>query len=111
MSNKKQIGYCLVLWLAILPLCGLAEEVLSLGEISSNLLGPVGLLANVGYKIFYVLGAGFILGSGLRYRAHRINPNEVRFGEVLFLLVLGVLLVLLPFIMNLSQGASILQDQ
>jgi hypothetical protein len=82
-----------------------------LGTISTNLLeGPIGTLAELSYKVCYLIGVGLLMTAGIRYRKHRQNPNQVRMGEVIMLLLLGLALFLLPLLLHVSLGAQILDD-
>ena len=76
-----------------------------------GLLEPVGLVAFLGIKLFYVLGAGLLMSGGIRYRAYRQNPSQVRLSEVLLLLLLGTGLVLAPLLMQHADGAIILEGR
>ena len=43
-------------------------------------------------------GVGMILGAFLQYKAHRDNPSQVRLGTPIFLLIVGIILIILPYI-------------
>lgn len=80
----------------------------SIATLSDGLLGPVGTLAGIMYKISYIIAAGLFVGAIVRYRQHKQNPNRVRFGEVVFYLIFSIILAILPFIVQYSTGAQIL---
>ena len=82
----------------------------SLGGIAGNIMHPLSILSEIGIKIFLILGVGFLMAAAIRYRGHRANPNHVRMGEVLMLLILGLVLIVSPLLINQSQGAKILDN-
>lgn len=90
--------------LAFLPSIVFAADV-SLGQLSTSLMGPVSVLADLMYKICYVLGAMFLLGSVLQYKNHRDNPSQVPISRPILLLVFGLILIGFPFFAQLSSGA------
>jgi len=91
------------LWV-FLPSVAFADDV-SLGQLSTNLMGPVSVLAELLYKICYVLGAMFILGSVLQYKNHRDNPSQIPISRPILLLVFGLIFIGFPFFAQLSSGA------
>ena len=109
-------------WLGLLTLLSLCSGVAfanntpipsnmaSVGELSTNLMGPVGMMAHIGYTICYILGAGLLVTAGLRYAQYRKNSNQVRLGEVFAALTFALVLIILPLIFQLSQGAGLLPE-
>ena len=75
---------------------------MSLGQLAEATAEPINMLTKIFEDVSLVAGICFIVGALLQYRAHRINPSQVRLGAPIFLLILGVVLILLPFVGNLT---------
>lgn len=81
----------------------------SLGQLSTQLLnGPVSVLGNFLYIVFYVAGGMMIGGSLIQYKAHRDNPLQVPISRPIFMLILGLVLVATPFAIRLTVGGSLI---
>lgn len=70
----------------------------SLGEVAENILGPTAYLTQFIVFGCYILGVGLILGSVVQYRNHRQNPKLVPLTTPVLLLLLGIVLLVLPYI-------------
>lgn len=70
----------------------------SLGDVANWALGPVNGLGKVLGYMCLIGGIGMILGAFLQYRAHRENPSQVRLSTPVFLLIVGVFLIILPYV-------------
>lgn len=71
---------------------------MSLGRVAENLMEPVGLLADFVQTGCFIIGASFIFASLIKYFEHRRSPLMVHISTVVFLLIAGIVLVLLPFL-------------
>jgi|GEM_PF-745033 len=78
------------------------------GQVVNNILNPVSGFTDAFYKICYVLGGMLIVGSGIQYNLYRKNPVQVRLSNVFFLLIVGLVVVCLPFIVQLSSSSKII---
>lgn len=105
---KNKLFYLLtVISLYHLPLTAKAATTpLTLGQASNKVLEPVSVLADVMYKICYVLGSTLVLGSFIQYKAHRDNPSQVRLSQPIFLLIVGLVLIALPYLAQYSDAAN-----
>jgi hypothetical protein len=70
----------------------------SLGEMADWAMGPVNGLGKIFGYICLIGGIGMILGAFLQYQAHRENPSQIRLSTPVFLLVVGLILLILPFV-------------
>lgn len=82
----------------------------SLGEASENIIGVLSSFQELAFKACYILGSALLLGALIQYRQHRNNPTEVRLSQPVFLLILGLVVILIPFLVKISAGATILTD-
>jgi len=69
-----------------------------LGHVAQNLMEPVGILSDFVQTACFIIGISFLFASIIKYKEHRRNPLMVPIGTVVFLLIAGILLILLPFL-------------
>ena len=102
----------LLLWLLIL-LQGLittpsyAASGTSLGTMASDVMEPLAILRYMLDAGSVMIGLFLITASFSRYLRHRRNPQESPLGTVIFWLLLGIVLVVLPILYRLSMLASV----
>ena len=77
------------------------------GESAGNIMRPMSVATNAIYGLCYIIGTAFFLGGLVQYRNYRRNPQQVRFGTVILLIVTGIILVVLPFLAKFSSSSSI----
>ncbi len=83
---------------------------ISLGQAADNILVPLGALNQIIYTICYILGTAMLGGSLIQYKAHRDNPSNVRLTQPIMLLIIGLILIGIPYLVQVSSGANILQS-
>ena len=88
----------LIVFLSVLWVTNTYADSLSVGDMADWVMGPINGLGKVFGYICLIGGIGMILGSFLQYKAHRENPSQVRLTTPVFLFIMGVLLILLPFV-------------
>lgn len=81
----------------------------SLGDISRNLMGPLGVLSKMFMKISFGFGVFLVLLAWIRYLRHRRNPLQTPMSDVWFVFLLGLALIALPFISQFAKGQQLLQ--
>ena len=79
----------------------------SLGEMANNVMEPVSVFTNVMYTLCYIIGATLCVGGLIQYKEHRVNPVHVPINRPIVMLVLGLSLIAIPFIVHLSESASL----
>lgn len=94
--------------LLLLPLLSFAVAP-SLGEVSSDLTGAFGMVTDLAFKGCYIIGAGLLVATILRYMAHRKNKQQVRLGEVFSLLIFSLIMLALPLLVQQASGAKIMR--
>lgn len=77
-----------------------------LTAIVGNLMGPMQGLAHMLNLASVICGTGFLLAAVLHYKKHRDNPQEVPLSRPVTYLILGLVLVLLPYFTMISQAAT-----
>lgn len=102
------------------PLCfiGLGVSLIStaafgvdVDDIAGGLETPVVILTKVLLFACYVVGAILILGALAQYRNHRQSPKLVPLTTPILLLVLGVVLLLVPYFSTLGDSTSAVEQQ
>lgn len=75
-----------------------------LGEMAGDLVsGPMELVRDMMSDICYIIGFSLLVIGLFQYRRYRHNPQEVPIGTPLTTLIVGTVLILLPFTYNLVQ--------
>ena|SRR3990167_3278240 len=69
-----------------------------LGGVAQNLMDPVEFFSDFVYTGCIVIGSSFLFASLIKYFEHRRSPLMVPISTVVFLLIAGILLLLLPFL-------------
>jgi hypothetical protein len=89
--------YLIAILMLLLPCTAIAKHIPGIGGAAGELLAPTGVLADFFSDGSIILGVISIFGAFVRYMQHRVNPLAVPISNVIVLLVLGILLVCLPF--------------
>ncbi len=85
----------LLLLLCILPFNLFAQG--SLGDAAENLMGPTSIVMKIVDIACYIIGLVFVMMSIAQYRNHRQNPKLVPLGTPITLVILGIILVMIPY--------------
>lgn len=96
-----------ILLVLLLPLMGYADDpapVYGIGEVAENLLQPVDLMADFVHSACFLIGFSFLFATVVKYFEHRRSPLMVPISTVVFLLIAGIALILLPFLANFTEG-------
>jgi Ca2+/H+ antiporter len=92
-------------YVLILPVMAIAYQPYrsqGVGRVATNMMEPVTILANFIGSMSIVIGLSFLLGAVVKYSQHRMNPMAVPISTVVLLLIMGVLLVSVPFAYKLT---------
>ena len=94
-----------VLLLCSIPGLGFAvQKQKGFGDVASSMIEPVSVLNNFIGSAAIVIGIACLFGAFFRYMQYRINPLASPLSSVIFLLVLGLVLIGLPFIYLIIEG-------
>lgn len=69
-----------------------------IGDYASQIIHPVGILNNFIGSAAIIVGAACLFAAFFRYMQHRVNPVIAPISTVILFLVLGLLLLALPFL-------------
>lgn len=97
-----------ILWILIflVPCVTMADKTESIGEVAKQLMEPVTVLSSFIGNGSIIVGVMSLFGALMRYMQHRVNPLASPISTVIVLLILGIVLVCLPFTYLLT-GAGI----
>lgn len=73
-----------------------------LGGVAGNMMEPVTLFSDFVDTGCLVIGLGFLFASIIKYVEHRRSPLMVPISTVVFLLIAGIILLILPFLPTLT---------
>ena len=104
----KKTRYFLTLLLIIFVTSAFAQDE-SLGELSEQVLVPIGYLSNIFNYVCWIVGTALVLSGVIQYKGHRKNPVQVRLSRVIVFWILGLFLIALPFIGHLA-GVTFLPE-
>lgn len=75
----------------------------SLGDMANTVMEPVSVFTKVMFTLCYIIGAGLIVGSLIQYKEHRVNPVYMPISRPIIMCILGLALIVIPFIVHLSE--------
>ncbi len=78
-----------------------------IGTVANNMMDPVTVFYQFIQSGCLLIGGGFIFASIVKYFEHRRSPLMVPISTVVFLLIAGTILVLLPLIGYVTQSAGL----
>jgi choline-glycine betaine transporter len=73
-----------------------------LGAVANNLLEPITIFSSFVSTAATVIGLSFLFAAGVKYMQHRVNPLAIPLSTVVVLVVMGAILVLLPYVYLLT---------
>lgn len=99
--------YACILVLSILPALVFAEsnkDELGAGKVARTMLEPLGVMSDFINTLCFVIGGSFLFASIIKYIEYRRSPLMVPFSTVFYLFLIGLILVLLPFISMITES-------
>lgn len=88
--------------LAIFSGEALAATSLTLGDMASTITGSFTNVSKLITAGSYVAGLGFAIGSIMKFKAHKDNPQQEPIGKPIGLLVIAAALLFLPSILGMT---------
>jgi Ca2+/Na+ antiporter len=81
-----------------------SNKPVGVGAVANNLMAPVTFGVNFVGSIAISLGICFLLAALVKYIRHRENPLAYPISTVVILIIMGILLLVLPFAYKITQG-------
>jgi len=94
------------LFLIAIGFCPVVFAAATVGEVSSVMTSITAGFINMLEKVCFVIGAGLFIGAMIRYKEHRDNPQQIRIGDSIALLIAAVAIGCLPLIARFSDAYS-----
>lgn len=82
-----------------------AEKRVGMGGVATSLMEPVSVVSDFIHSGCLVLGISFVFASVVKYFEHRRSPLMVPISTIVFLLIAGIILLLLPVLSYLNSNA------
>jgi hypothetical protein len=86
-----------IIILGLMPALALGSRT-GLGGVAQNLMEPVTFFSDFIQSGCFLIGGSFVFASIIKYFEHRRSPLMVPISTVVFLLIAGIILILLPFL-------------
>ena len=90
--------------LCLISTVALAKKQAGIGLVAINMMEPVSLMSDFVNSACFIIGGSFLFATIIKYIEHRRSPLMVPISTVVFLLIAGIVLVLLPFVYMLTEG-------
>lgn len=94
---------CLMLFYS-LALSADQESTLGIGQVAINLMEPVSIVADFVQTACLIIGTTFIFAAIIKYFEHKRSPLMVPISTVVFLILAGIALILLPFLSSFVEN-------
>jgi membrane protein CcdC involved in cytochrome C biogenesis len=83
--------------LLLFSLTAFAVPKISFGEVADNITQPIEVVTGFVSVGCLIIGMSCLFAALVKYFEHRRNPLYVPFSKVVWLLIIGLLLLILPF--------------
>lgn len=83
-----------------------ADGTATIGTVAANLTGTFANIAKLITALSYIAGLGFGIGSILKFKQHKDNPQQIPVGTPIALLFVAAALLFLPSVFQIA-GATL----
>lgn len=80
---------------------GYKNRDVGIGGMANNLMDPVGIVTEFVVNGSIIIGVCFLFSAFLRYTRYRMNPLESPLSTVMVFILIGLILIGLPFVRKL----------
>lgn len=108
MRNINRVLLGIVLQLTYLPAAfsSVKKRPEGIGKVANTMMDPVTLFSDMVYTGCLVIGASFLFAAIVKYVEHKRSPLMVPMSTVVFLVIAGLVLLILPFL-SLVDGNAV----
>jgi intracellular multiplication protein IcmD len=82
------------------------DNVVGIGTVAGQVTSNLGNIARLITAAAYVAGMAFVIGSIVKFKAHKDNPTQIPIGTPIALLFLGAALIFVPTVFK-SAGQTL----
>ncbi len=109
--SQKKVYFTLICFLVIFfSDVGMAKEYASLGSIAETLISGTDAVTKLMHFISITMGVALFIMAISLYKAHRFNPKFVPLERPIIYVLLGIILVALPFFGRIFGPTGSTQD-
>lgn len=96
----------------IAPLIALSMPTLASAQtdISGTLLSIFSSVNSVFSSVAIIIGIGLLAGAFIQYKEHKRNPLQVPISRPIVVFILGVVLIAIPLLGEMTQGGGIVNN-
>ncbi len=98
-KKTKDIFFIVVI-MCLFTLDGFAQVKPDLGDLSQNIRASSGGILQLFFGMSVVAGLCFAVASAFKFKHHKDSPTQVTVGQPIALLMLGAVMIWLPFIIQ-----------
>lgn len=73
-------------------------------DVTNHLMESAVVATDFFYLVYVILGTAFVTASVIKFFERRVNPLGVRISQIVFLLVAGLFMLVMPYLVNHSQS-------
>jgi len=106
--NKMTLRLIMII-LLMLPMfvfAGPGAQPTGIGQMADMMMEPVYIFSDFVDIACYIIGGSFMFAAIIKYMEHRVNPLMVPFSSIVYLIMTGGALLLLPFAGYLTDIAN-----
>lgn len=103
---KKYAFFFLMMGISLYFTEAAADGQATIGTVAANLTGTFANIAKLITALSYIAGLGFGIGSILKFKQHKDNPQQIPVGTPIALLFVAAALLFLPSVFQIA-GATL----
>ena len=94
-----------LLFLLLLPALAISsDEITGIGKMAENILLPINIVSDFLCTASIIVGCCALFGAAMKYLQYRVNPLIAPLSTIIILLIVGVMLLCLPFVYKLTEN-------
>lgn len=91
-----------IIGLTLFPNLTFAAQSVGFAMVADSLMDPVNIAGSFLNSACFLIGGAFLFASIIKFFEHRRSPTMVPISTIVFLLVAGLILLLLPFMAHIN---------
>lgn len=99
---RKKLLFAISLY--FISAAAFAKKQAGIGLVATNMMEPVTLMSDFVNSACFIIGGSFLFATIIKYIEHRRSPLMVPISTVVFLLIAGIVLIILPFAYMITEN-------